>query len=364
MSFSFIDMGRREHNPIADLRFKNSVRESQLKEVRQSDFPIATRRQRSARRYHKVLLPEEVLPARPSPLPSGTEGQQDRDGRRLRFLNTSSELGPETRKSEAGDSTLRSQFPFASSGGMIYAGSVEESMQECDAGVRADAPSGGPLDGEGVKKLGEEKRFSPRRKVREASKEDVLRGSARPGGFARNTSFFHPFTGGTTRREFLRTSATGTAILGSAAFFTRCTRQESALGAGLAVFTAGEFTTLSAFCQAVLPGPEASEAVGATPARIDREVSHWSARNRSLVKSVLALIEEGTRYFLFSWRPFSQLSVAGRQEYLSGWETSALDLRRQAYQVMRMLALFYYYSQDATWKAIGYDGPWVKAFGH
>jgi len=162
----------------------------------------------------------------------------------------------------------------------------------------------------------------------------------------------------------LKTTLAGTVILGSAAFLTRCTRQESTPGAGLAVFTAGEFTALSAFCQAVLPGPEDSEAVGATPARIDREVSHWNARNRALVKSVLALIEDGTRYFFFSWRPFSKLSVAERQEYLSGWETSALDLRREAYQVMRMLALFYYYSQDATWKAIGYDGPWVKASGH
>jgi len=48
-------------------------------------------------------------------------------------------------KVEAGDPSLRSQFVFASSGGMIYAGTGEGSMQEPDIRLQTTVPSGGPL---------------------------------------------------------------------------------------------------------------------------------------------------------------------------------------------------------------------------
>ncbi len=162
------------------------------------------------------------------------------------------------------------------------------------------------------------------------------------------------------RRDFLKKSMTGTLLLGSAGFLARCTgrQAEGPRPAGFRVFNAQEVSTLTAFCQAVLPGP--SEPAQAVPLRIDLEVSQWRAKDRSEVRSLLVVIEHGTRYVFFSWRTFSELALEKRRDYLHGWETSHLDFRRQAFQVLRMMALFFFYSQDATWKAIGYDGPWIR----
>ncbi len=170
------------------------------------------------------------------------------------------------------------------------------------------------------------------------------------------------------RREFLKKSLAGTILLGSAAFLTECRRRaapasESPRPAGLAVLDAAQFRTLTAFSQAILPGPAPDPAVAAVPHRIDQEIGFWSAKNQGQIQSLLALIEHGTRYFVFSWRSFSALSIAERQAYLRGWESSWFGFRRQAFQALRMMVFFYYYSQDGTWKSIGYDGPWEKPSG-
>lgn len=128
--------------------------------------------------------------------------------------------------------------------------------------------------------------------------------------------------------------------------------------------TSQELRTVSAFSEVVLPRGDKTGAAESVPFRIDRELSQWSSGNQSQVRSLLALVENGTRYFLFSWWSFSDLSLDERRHYLLEWENSTIELRRQAYQVLRMMAFFYYYSQDATWKAIDYDGPWIKGLSH
>jgi hypothetical protein len=135
---------------------------------------------------------------------------------------------------------------------------------------------------------------------------------------------------------------------------------EAAKPEGAVVLNAAELRTLRAFCQTVLPGPAASRPVEAVPLRMDSEISFWAVKPRGEFRSLLGLLENGTRYFLFSWRLFSDLSEADRRAYLEGWESSWLDFRRQGFQILRLMAFFYFYSQDETWKSIGYDGPWVK----
>jgi hypothetical protein len=177
-----------------------------------------------------------------------------------------------------------------------------------------------------------------------------------------------PPAAGSGRREFLRKTLAGAVVLGSAAFLARCTADEPGPADGMLVLSARELKTLQNFCQAVLPASPAAGAptdssadpVLATPYRIDREISQWTPKNRAQMRSVLALVEDGTRYFLFSWRRFGELSAQERRAYLHGWARSEFRLRRTSYQALRMMCLFYYYSQDSTWKAIGYDGPWIK----
>jgi len=80
----------------------------------------------------------------------------------------------------------KSRFPFASSGGMIYAGTGEGSMQEHDE-------------------------LKPQNEGAASRTPTASAGLGRP----------LP-AGGTSRREFLKTSLAGTVILDSAAFLTGC----------------------------------------------------------------------------------------------------------------------------------------------
>lgn len=167
------------------------------------------------------------------------------------------------------------------------------------------------------------------------------------------------------RRDFLKKSLLGSLLFGSAGFVANC-KQRAAVEVrpeGVLVLNVAEFRTLTQFCRAVLPEAD-SPASQAVPYRIDREISYWQEQNRAQVKSLLALIEQGTRYFFYSWYSFRELPTQSQQDYLHGWESSRFSFRRQAFQALRMMALFFYYAQDATWKTIGYDGPWVEKVNH
>ncbi len=162
------------------------------------------------------------------------------------------------------------------------------------------------------------------------------------------------------RRDFLKRTLTGAVSLGAAGLLSRCTGGQTGPAPALTFFNPQELRTMTALSQAVLPGRGTDAAVQTVPAGIDREVRHWSARNQSQLRSLLALMEDGTRYFFFSWQPFSKLPLEARRRYLLEWQNSTIDLRREAYQALRMMAFFYYYAQDSTWRGIGYDGPWLK----
>jgi hypothetical protein len=163
------------------------------------------------------------------------------------------------------------------------------------------------------------------------------------------------------RRDFLKKSLLGSLLFGSAGFVASC-KQRAAVEVrpeGVLILNVAEFRTLTKFCRAVLPEAD-SPASQAVPYRIDREISYWQEKNQAQVKSLLALIEQGTKYFFYSWHSFRELPTPRQQDYLHGWESSRFGFRRQAFQALRMMAFFYFYAQDATWKTIGYDGPWVK----
>ena len=60
---------------------------------------------------------------------------------------------------------------------------------------------------------------------------------------------------------------------------------------------------------------------------------------------------------------FRSLSPEQQDESLEGWRTSGLDSRRLVFYALRNLSMLGYWSQDETWRLIGYGGPWLGKRG-
>jgi hypothetical protein len=71
----------------------------------------------------------------------------------------------------------------------------------------------------------------------------------------------------------------------------------------------------------------------------------------------LRLVEWGPIFFDLRFSRFTRMSDAEKDASLEVWMSSRLALRRLVFLALRNLALLGYYSQDETWKLIGYKGP-------
>ncbi|MCC6640981.1 MAG: gluconate 2-dehydrogenase subunit 3 family protein [Deltaproteobacteria bacterium] len=169
----------------------------------------------------------------------------------------------------------------------------------------------------------------------------------------------HPIS----RRGFLVRSVWVTAGLGAGAL--ACGRGDARYAA---LLPAGETPSQIPACEyAVLRAvvdrlvPEATDRPGAialgVPARIDRELAYHGPRLRDDVIAALRLVEwwplvtQGSR--------FTALEPAAQDAVLEAMAASRLAARRTAMQGLKLLTVFFTYTQEPTWAAIGYDGPWV-----
>jgi hypothetical protein len=73
----------------------------------------------------------------------------------------------------------------------------------------------------------------------------------------------------------------------------------------------------------------------------------------------LLLFEYGPPLFLGKPATFGGLPKPWQDAYLEGWAESRFHIRRIAFQAFKNLAMLGYYSQDATWPGIHYQGPWA-----
>jgi hypothetical protein len=93
-------------------------------------------------------------------------------------------------------------------------------------------------------------------------------------------------------------------------------------------------------------------AIDAALTRVDPDVVdqlHWG----------LLLFEYGPPLFGARFSTFTGLDEKAQDDYLAGWEASRFATRRLVFQALKNLSFLGYYSQDATWKGIHYDGPWI-----
>ncbi len=169
----------------------------------------------------------------------------------------------------------------------------------------------------------------------------------------------HPIS----RRGFLARGA-GTAALLSVGNLLGCQDEHYRGLAGgeyrPGVLAEREFAVLRAVARRMVPREGAhpgADELG-VPARIDRELGFHPPPLGEELGLALRLVEWWPLPTCFA--RFTRLSAPEQDAQLSGLAGSSLALPRSAFQGVKFLVMFFYYSQEAAWSAIGYGGPFVE----
>jgi hypothetical protein len=161
-----------------------------------------------------------------------------------------------------------------------------------------------------------------------------------------------------TRRGFLRLAG-ATAALGALGQLRALPLRAAPPGAPR-FFDPGETEILTQLAERIVDSDDpaaprvrdtaAVAAIDALCGRLDPEIA-------GQLPLALQLFDWGP--WIFDWTPsrFTRMDAAAQDASLRAWLESRLALRRQAFQGIRNLCLFGYYSQPEVWPAIGYQGP-------
>ena len=130
-------------------------------------------------------------------------------------------------------------------------------------------------------------------------------------------------------------------------------------GATPRVLSLKELGVLAAFCDRALPSPgddDPGPRATRVAERIDKELSFHTPTMQGDVKSAILLLEHGGVLHLQSTR-FTRLSADEQDAYLTRMGIDGSALERQVFANLKLLAVFFHYCDDRTWKGIHYEGP-------
>lgn len=116
---------------------------------------------------------------------------------------------------------------------------------------------------------------------------------------------------------------------------------------------------LLALCDRLLPGGPPSARALKIAERIDLELSFHHAKLVEDFKSALLLVEHGGVLHASATR-FTRLSPEAQDARLEAMALDGVEVERMAASQLKLVAVFFYYCDERTWKGIHYDGPLVK----
>ncbi len=125
------------------------------------------------------------------------------------------------------------------------------------------------------------------------------------------------------------------------------------------VLSMKELGVLTAFCDRACP-PDGDDCPGPRQTRVaervDKELSFHTPTMQSDVKSALLLLEHGGLLHGSSTR-FTRLAPDAQDAYLTRMGIDGNALERQVFANLKLLAVFFHYCDERTWKGIHYEGP-------
>lgn len=166
------------------------------------------------------------------------------------------------------------------------------------------------------------------------------------------------------RRTFLRAAgmSAGLLTLSKLAPAVSAAALAKASDAGLRMLSPGDAEILSAIAERmVFTGdpqmPRFRETSGLRI--IDYSMRYLPDDVTQQLHWALLLFEYAPPLFAARLSTFTGLEAEAQDAYIAGWADSRFALRRVAFQALKNLSFLGYYSDDATWKGLHYDGPWV-----
>ena len=170
------------------------------------------------------------------------------------------------------------------------------------------------------------------------------------------------------RRRFLKLFATAGAVATSAGLALQlggCSDSEQLLKTyttqfgTLLAFNENQANTLFALAQSFVNNPTDPSQIVTLVKRLDEEMHFVQQSISDDFKLALDFLE----YLPLAYGEFSRLSRMSSEQrttFISSIQSSSIEAVRVAVSGCRMLVFVCYYSQDASWASIGYDGPHSK----
>lgn len=126
-------------------------------------------------------------------------------------------------------------------------------------------------------------------------------------------------------------------------------------------FSVKQFCIARSVVDTILPqgrGQKSGVELG-VPQRMDEQAWASDPGIRADLKAALELIEHVPPLYGHFGR-LTSLARADREDVLRAMLRSSQDVFVRTATAIKELTYLCYYTEDATWPALGYDGPWVK----
>jgi len=168
-----------------------------------------------------------------------------------------------------------------------------------------------------------------------------------------------------SRRVFLRRSVQAAGALALVpGLAVGCAPEQAARApADLQVLDPAQWALMGSVADTFVPEGGAFAAGAASiglAQRIDEFLRGESPELLSGVASALWLVEWASPLAAGRLARFSTLPLEGRTACIDALRRSRIGLLRDVYAGLKQLCLFTFYASDASWPAIGYEGPWLE----
>jgi hypothetical protein len=171
----------------------------------------------------------------------------------------------------------------------------------------------------------------------------------------------------TSRRKFLKETLSGVVFLSAAKLIPAnlmfASEQDQVPG-HLLFFSPKEYLIFEAVAERIIgpatPGQVRTKDVGVA-VRADQFLAGADPEVQGQIHQLLSVFNAPLFTFLFDFRmsSFLNMSPVDKDSYLEDWMTSSLGFRRTGFQALKRVSMSMFYTDNRTWKEIGYDGMFM-----